>query len=336
MPTYEMFWDCPACGTEKLLGKTHRHCPACGHPQDPSYRYFPPEDEKVAVEDHVFVGVDWTCDRCETPNSAAATHCVNCGDARDKDDGVVERLDEVRAGAQSGTLEDEAPEPVDEPLPPRRGGFGKVLVLLLGCLFVCGTLTALFYTAEATAEVTGHHWQRDVRIDRMASVSDGSWCDSVPGDAYSVSRSQKKRSTNRIPDGQSCSTYNVDNGDGTFSTQERCTTTYREEPVYDDWCDYQVDRWRHDHTETANGRGLSAEPYWPSYSVSGGSGRGSTRVGGRSERYFVELVDADGTKKDCDYDQSRWSAMEVGSRWTGEKRVLLNSLVCDGLVREGR
>jgi hypothetical protein len=29
-PTYEMFWDCGFCGTTRLLGKTHRHCPGCG------------------------------------------------------------------------------------------------------------------------------------------------------------------------------------------------------------------------------------------------------------------------------------------------------------------
>ena len=53
---YEMFWDCPYCGTAELLGKTHRHCPACGAAQDAEARYFPPEDRKVAVEDHVRAG----------------------------------------------------------------------------------------------------------------------------------------------------------------------------------------------------------------------------------------------------------------------------------------
>ena len=27
---YEMLWDCAFCGTQKLLGLQHRHCPSCG------------------------------------------------------------------------------------------------------------------------------------------------------------------------------------------------------------------------------------------------------------------------------------------------------------------
>jgi len=53
-----MLWDCEFCGTKKLLGKTHRFCPNCGAQQDPKARYFPSDEEKVAVKDHVYVGVD--------------------------------------------------------------------------------------------------------------------------------------------------------------------------------------------------------------------------------------------------------------------------------------
>ena len=35
------------------------------------------------------------CERCDTPNSAAASHCVNCGDARD---GVEEDVVRRRCG----------------------------------------------------------------------------------------------------------------------------------------------------------------------------------------------------------------------------------------------
>ena len=77
--TYEMLWDCEFCGTEKLLGKTHRHCPECGAVQNPKTRYFPSEDEKVAVEDHQFVGADRHCGACDAPNSVMAKHCTECG-----------------------------------------------------------------------------------------------------------------------------------------------------------------------------------------------------------------------------------------------------------------
>ena len=52
---YEMLWDCPRCETPKLLGLSHRNGPTCGAPQDPTKRYFPKDEDKVAVEDHPFV-----------------------------------------------------------------------------------------------------------------------------------------------------------------------------------------------------------------------------------------------------------------------------------------
>lgn len=77
--TYEMLWDCRYCGTRKNLGKTHRFCPNCGGNQDPSARYFPPESEQVAVEDHVFAGADIQCQGCGFWNGRAAQCCGNCG-----------------------------------------------------------------------------------------------------------------------------------------------------------------------------------------------------------------------------------------------------------------
>ena len=77
--TYEMMWDCEYCNTPKLLGKTHRFCPNCGAPQNPEKRYFPPENEKVAVEDHQFVGADLHCPACSFANSRTANNCGNCG-----------------------------------------------------------------------------------------------------------------------------------------------------------------------------------------------------------------------------------------------------------------
>src|SRR5262245_36399297 len=110
---YEMLWDCAFCGTRKLLGKTHRHCPACGAPQDPARRYFPSDDEKVAVKDHVFVGVDRVCPACGAPGSRAAAHCGGCGAALDGGKDVALKTDGPAAPAAAAA----APSPP----PPRRG-----------------------------------------------------------------------------------------------------------------------------------------------------------------------------------------------------------------------
>lgn len=336
MPTYEMFWDCDYCDSRKLLGKTHRHCPNCGAAQDPARRYFPPESEKVLATDHAFVGVDWVCERCDSPNSNAATHCTNCGDARDGVEEDVERKDEVLAGQQAGAYV-KTPAVFEPPLPPAPSIWtpGRIAaVVFVAAAMVAMVVGALLWSAPTGVEVISHSWTREVRVEVYRSVRDGSWCDHKPSDAYGVSRSRKQRSTRQIPDGESCSTVNSDNGDGTFSTSQQCTTTYRSEPVYDDWCSYTVDRWRHDHTETAEGDGLTPQPHWPPVSTTDCRRLGCTRVGGRRGTYRVSLTDNDGTSHLCDFSQERWSSMAVGSRWTGKKRVLLDMLVCDGLVPE--
>ena len=71
---FEMFWDCKQCGTKKLLGITHRNCPNCGNAQDETNRYFPADGEEIAVTNHQYVGADWDCIYCSTPNSQKNNH----------------------------------------------------------------------------------------------------------------------------------------------------------------------------------------------------------------------------------------------------------------------
>ncbi len=93
--TYEMLWDCRYCGTRKNLGRTHRCCPQCGAPQDATARYFPAESEKVAVEDHVFVGADLQCSGCGNWNGRASQCCGNCGAPIQAGKEVQRRQDQI-------------------------------------------------------------------------------------------------------------------------------------------------------------------------------------------------------------------------------------------------
>src|SRR6185295_10750417 len=137
---YEMLWDCAYCGTRKLLGKTHRFCPKCGAPQDPEKRYFPTEDEKVAVEDHVYVGADRLCGNCGSAMSAKALHCTQCGAPLE--------------GAREVKLVD-APLPPPPPAKPARS-LASCLLPVIGVvvLLVGGLLVALLWKKDLQAQVT--------------------------------------------------------------------------------------------------------------------------------------------------------------------------------------
>lgn len=347
MATYQMLWDCSQCDTKGLLGVDHRFCPTCGAPQDPEARYFPSDDQKVAVEDHVFVGADRRCPSCDTANAAIAKHCVACGSPLDKAAEVRKR--DTRDAAQQDSAKEARAEHREDKQQQEKArvnaasatvaGATAKRAALLGCLpagalpialaallavvlLVCCGL--FFWSTPTQVTATAHRWQRSIDIEDLRAVSESAWDNSVPAGARSVSCQQKQRDTKQIPDGQDCKTVREDNGDGTFSEKQKCTTRYRTEPVYDDWCTFTVDRWIVARTERSSG-GLSDPPRWPDASP-----RGGERLGSRTESYEVSFKDAEGHTDWCAFPEAKWKTIAVGSRFDGSRSVM-GSLNCGSL-----
>ncbi|MBI5240128.1 MAG: zinc ribbon domain-containing protein [Elusimicrobia bacterium] len=311
---YEMQWDCEYCGRKKLLGLSHRFCPACGAPQNPAKRYFPAEADKILAKDHEYSGADKTCPHCKNPVSAKMKFCAQCG-------GPMEGAGQVK-------LVGEAPAPA-APEPAKGGRLWWKLVL--GC-FLAGAALFIFlhsYTRAVPLRVAGHSWSREIEVERFQAVSDSSWCDDKPFDAYSVSRRREVRSHRQVADGETCKTVKKDRGDGTFSESQECHTKYRSEPVYDSKCSYLVDRWRRARAEKKEGAALEPEPAWPEPSIRSGSCLGCERLGARQETYTVRFTAA-GKDYSCDFSQDKWKGFPVGSKWSGAVR-LIGGLVCDSL-----
>lgn len=344
--TYQMLWDCPACGTEKLLGLDHRFCPACGSPQDPEKRYFPSDAEKVAVEDHAFSGADRSCGACDVPNSAKASHCVACGCPLDDAEEVARRKqrsgrgfeaservedaeDEHRERKRREELQRRGIDPNEGETPPPKKSktplvLGCVGVLGLGLAIFCAL--AMFWKKEAALAVADHSWERSVEVEQFKTVEESDWCDSVPSKGKVTKTKDKQRDTKKVPDGEDCTTVRQDKGDGTFTETEKCETVYREEPIYDAWCTYDIDKWVVVDTKQASG-GLADSPVWPTVKTSS-----DTREGARKESYTVVLQDAEGERHRCDFPETKWASMAVGSQYTGEVSVVTGGLSCSSLV----
>jgi hypothetical protein len=296
----------------------------------------------VAVEDHVFQGADVRCASCETPNAAAAGFCVNCGSPLDDAHAVAKRQD-VDQGAQAGTLKGqrsaEAPDPVDDgsgagAAAAGMGAFGMGCLALVGLVVVGGALFCLvnlFWTSSTDLEVTGHSWTRTVEVETLSIVNEDDWCSAMPSNARKVRRSQKKKSDKKVPDGETCKTVNVDQGDGTFKTKQECKPKYRKEAVMADWCTWEAEAWKRTDTAKKTG-GLTDAPAWPTPKVTGCKTLGCTRLGKKTERYVVKLEEADGTAQECAIDQSKWASMKPGSQWTSAKKMLTGSLTCTDLA----
>lgn len=352
---YEMLWDCPGCGTEKLLGLTHRHCPNCGAPQDPSKRYYPPEHEKIAVENHPYQGVDKQCGACDTPNAAKATFCVGCGSPLDGSKEVRTRGEQVgKEAIRSGETVADAKKDAEKArlveqerqkaahaaasgaAPASAGGKSRIWmvvlgVVLLGLCGICGVF--LFWQKDAALTVTGHSWERSIAIESLGPVREKGWRSDMPLDAADVSCQQEVKETKKIPDGEDCEDKRVDKGDGSFEEKRVCTTRYREDPIYADKCSYTVNKWAVSETKKASGSGQSPAPSWPPAGLSNpGTCIGCQREGLRKESYKVNFKDSEGASKDCELPQERWASIPVGSGWTTKVGVMSGALDCGSLT----
>ncbi len=348
--TYEMLWDCESCGTKKLLGKTHRHCPSCGSPQDPARRYFPSDAEKVAVEDHVFAGADRICPACQAPASAAAQHCGGCGAPLVAAKEAAKREDQVGQSFAGETVADAKQAEAERkaaatgaksgkegkgrtPKAPKNKKRRAIISVSIASAVLLALFFAIGWTKEQQVRVVGHSWSRAIDIESFGPVSDSSWCDSMPGGAYRVSRSREVRSHRQVADGQECSTRRRDNGDGTFSESEQCHTKYKSEPVYDDRCRYTIDRWHHERTVATSGTSPSEPRAWPPVRLARtGTCMGCEREGAHREAYEIKLTEIKkGSEHSCKYPEAKWAGIASGSAWLMDIGVLTSYADCDSL-----
>ncbi|AKT42331.1 uncharacterized protein CMC5_065570 [Chondromyces crocatus] len=340
--TYEMLWDCRYCGQKKLLGLTHRFCASCGAPQDAAARYFPSEQEKVAVEEHQHVGVDLRCPACSAWNSRRSNCCTHCGGPLTAAQEARMRADQVRHEGQVFGIESvqDARREFGATAPPRgaqpkKKAFSVVValavVLGLGALgFACAFL---FWTKPASFKVVGHAWERRVEIETFGPVRKSGWCDELPGGVKEISRRRETRSTKQVQAGEECSTRRKDQGDGTFKESRECKPKFRDEPVMGERCEYEMNAWAAKDVVTASGSVLEDTPVWPKVTLKRpGTCVGCDREGKRSERYEVKLVDSSSAKvQTCEFEQSKWSSFAGGSEWVGKVGVLSNGVDCDSL-----
>ncbi|MEI7892520.1 MAG: hypothetical protein WCI05_05485 [Myxococcales bacterium] len=343
--TYQMLWDCKFCGQKKLLGLTHRFCPSCGGPQDATSRYFPPDAEKVAVENHPYVGADIACPACEHWNGRASKCCGNCGsplqagkDALLRQDqvhaeGVDAPSDTAQAAHQDFQVPGTAPKPVSNP-PEKRSHLGCFLsIIAVVAVLALGIFVMFAWKRTGAFEVVGHSWERKIEIEAYGPGRKTAWCDEMPGGAKELSRRKEQKSTSKVQDGEDCQKRRKDMGDGTFKEVRECSPKYKEVPVLADRCDFEVMGWKTSRTLSQKGTSLKDSPSWPRVDLAKtGTCVGCEREGKRTETYTVRFVETK-TKKDtsCDTPQGTWSTLAVGKQYQGTVSVVGGSVNCDSL-----
>lgn len=324
---FEMLWNCEPCGTHGLLAKSHRHCPMCGAAQDPKQRYFPEPGQEVEAKGHRFVGVDWNCTYCASPNSAAAAFCINCGGPKEGAKNVALVIDT----AAQATAQAPAPTQLTSTLatPPRAPtapvantpglptGF-KWFMAILSVLVMVGAYLAIQFVIQLFSlhgervQLVEKSWSRSVAVEHFTAVKSTDWCDATPAGAYQIRSTQAQRSTRQIQTGEVCVNTRNDMGDGTFTKHRECTPSFRQEPVFDAQCSYLINRWQVLRTDDLAG-GATLAPAWPSPVLANpllqGESLGAQRLGLRGETYRVTLRSLKGESWQCDLSEQAWTAL---------------------------
>ena len=327
---YEMLWDCDYCGTKKLLGLTHRFCPNCGGGQNPQKRYFPPDEEKVAVKDHPYCGADRLCPSCRNPASAKAQFCGQCGTPMEQAAAVTLKADQMRM-AGTGAFADMPDSPI--PAKARKKNAVRPLLMLLAAVLIGVIAAAVLWTKTVTVRLDHASWERSIEIDAFLPRQQADWCDSMPSDGYAVARSQKVRSQRQVPDGETCNTRRVDRGDGTYQEKQECTPKYRNEPVYGDYCSYTVNRWGHARSVVTSGQ--APPPYWGEVRLNGAGGQcqACEREASRQETLRLHFTTGGSQPKtyNCQVPPEVWNSAKPNSAWTLKAGKLLGGARCNSL-----
>jgi hypothetical protein len=294
-----MLWDCRFCGTKKLLGVEHRHCPNCGAAQDPQWRYFPSDEDKKEVSDpnYVYAGVDRICPFCGQPNSRSANFCKECGgDLSGAQDAAVRPSVEKGSEADKGVVADVVLEkhqaemariqgtaPAGQGLTMPRWMPVALIIGVVACIaIVAGFLFLRGSTYGAQFQVSDVRWERVVSIGQVTTFTGSGWRDSVPGNAYNLSCSTRNREY-QVPEQYECGTTRIDRGDGTFIEQPRFCTRMRSESRPDSWCSYVYDQVVPVRDARASG-GPNQALQWPNVSL----GFRETELG-REQRLVVNF-----------------------------------------------
>lgn len=367
-----MLWDCQFCGTQKLLAKTHPACPKCKAPQDPTWRYFPSDADKIAVENYEFKGKDKTCAACNSLNKAESKFCMRCGAPLDdaeaaptvasregsgtfvqqnlKANLALQRQQRIQAEAlarggrmpakSSGvkTLVNRS-SATEKLAMAAMGGMGCIsfgpLLLMLIALASYGLLS--LWKEPTVVEVTGHRWVRTIEIETYKSQSKSDWKGAVPSDANGISCQRRQKDTKQVADGETCTTRQVDQGDGTFREEKSCTTDYRSEPIYGSYCSYTVNRWQSGGpSSVASGNNVADTPHWPtpSYNSCSSTKLGCQRQGARRETYTLNLVDRNkGKQHTCNMNFSDWKMAPVGTQFDAKVGKLVGGVNCKRMQR---
>ncbi|GAB4416990.1 MAG: hypothetical protein OHK0039_26810 [Bacteroidia bacterium] len=345
-------WDCPTCGTKRILGPETR-CPNCGSPRPKNVRFYLPDDAEVLDDDEAHrrahAGADWICGHCDTQNKATDTLCNGCGNPRDEESQDV-NLQERTYGMHEVPTDSFAQERTQHPLelaqqrPRRRSPFRYVLYAAL--VLLGGYLALRSFPRSIAVTVEQFRWERSLQVLHNEAVQKEDW--SLPQGAFEVSSFQAVRSYRQVLRGYETRTRTVqvkvgeeryvcgkiDKGNGYF-VDKYCTRpiyenreeTYQEPvydqvPVYDTKYRFKVMEWVAHEQHLLRAAAEGHEAHWPEQPRR--SDPQNWKEGERTEAYYLVLREGDGDQHTERVGYTFWSGLSQGQSIKAKKSWLFD------------
>lgn len=327
MPAIRMGrWDCPSCGHTNL--GPQKHCPNCGKARG---RVYLPEGEPAVTDQDKIAearsGPDWDCAHCSAVNSASALYCTECGAQKGTSPNREVKTYSLEEVPRTAAETEVASQPYLastslhsswEPEKPRKllpqVNLKSLAMLGLVGMVILGIYLAFFQTHEVKVNVSGFSWTRTVHIEQYRTVNEGDW--SVPSRGRQISSETRVHHYVTVLDHYQTRTRSVydhsesytcgsrDLGNGYYEDVECSRSVYRDEtyqdpvyrqdPVYQTWYFYDIDKWVHERDAAASGNTRDdPPPAWPQFNLAyeGQTVLGAQRESSREEHYYVVFLD---------------------------------------------
>lgn len=298
MAIREARWDCMYCGTKGNLGR-NKSCHHCGRSRPGGTKFYLLGDTAEVTDEELLEqagsGPDWICAFCGTSNKSESTSCRSCGAAREgTSEQQVVKTYAVGEAPTTGDMDLEEKEPSapadDSGQKSNLKPLAIIAIAILAVACIAFVAFLVFGGRDETATVEGFEWQRAIDVEVFRTVTEEDW--SVPSGGRILSERQEKHHDEDILDHvntrqEVCG--QIDLGDGFFE-DKICTIeepVYRQEPVYQPFYTYEIDKWIVIRTLQDSGRDHS--PFWPRADLADGE-----REGNRSESYTIVFKDSDG------------------------------------------
>jgi|GEM_PF-2965128 len=329
----EMLWDCRHCGTQRLLAKRQNFCAICGTQQETQTRYF--SSERLSESSgYKFEGKEKICSSCRSYMGERANHCTRCGGHLyniQSEESETKHVLRAKKTSHISILSDPSHQLRSKEDPSKKGHpkAAYLIALMILMMTISIIVLDLNWTRPIRVQVTGHHWQRKIDIDRFVKTETIGVCSLMPPGAQAIYQQPAFRGLDKLPDSEDCEILQIE---GQRRSRYECLPKLLDAAPFEVFCNYQMTGWQPFRSVTSEGDGLDVK--WPETGmISTQACLGCEKESSRTAIYELLLKDNESKEYRCETAIDIWRSTEDGETWQLRANQIDNRPNCESLQR---